>query len=80
MRVLKHIPDVVIASCVIVGAVAFGAGYRVVGGVSMFVAILVGWKRNWCIEAFTELAASGGAAREQGDLADTGAGDAGDDE
>ena len=44
----------------------------------MLIAMIVGWKRNWCIEAFTELAGSDGTRAEQADDVD-GLGDSGED-
>ena len=67
MRILKHIPDVVIASAVIMGAFAFGMGHRAIGGIAMVIAMIVGWKRNWCVEAFTELVGTDGGRVEQSD-------------
>ena len=79
MRLLKHIPDLVIASGVILGAVALGSGYRIVGVSSMLGAFLVAWKRNWCIAAFTELMGSCEHQADHADPVDSDVSDRGDD-
>jgi hypothetical protein len=58
MSILKRIPDIVIASGVIVGVIGLSTGHRIVGATSMLVACLFTWKRNWCIGAFEELMSS----------------------
>ena len=52
---MKRIPDIIIVTSVIVGALALGTGFRTTGVVSMLIGLLVGWKRKWCIGALEEL-------------------------
>ena len=79
MRILKHIPDAVIASGVIVGVIALSTGHRIVGATSMLIACLVAWKRNWCIGAFEELMSSSEHQASHFDTVDSDVSDGGDD-
>lgn len=49
---MQRIPDIIIAVGVIVGAVSIGAGFRLVGVISLAVAMIVGWKRDWAMDLF----------------------------
>ena len=49
---MRRIPDIIIAVGVIVGAIGIATGYRWVGVISLAIALIVGWKRDWCIESF----------------------------
>ena len=51
---LRHIPDVVIAAGVIVGAGSISMGFRVIGVVAFGIAMLVGWKRDWAMDLLDE--------------------------
>ena len=55
---MRRIPDIVIAAGVIIGATGIAIGYRWVGGISLLVALIVGWKRKWCLDAFEEMSSS----------------------
>ena len=55
---MRRIPDIIIAVGVIVGAVSIGAGFRLVGVISLAVAILVGWKRDWAMDLFEGMMSS----------------------
>ena len=87
---MRRIPDIIIAVGVIVGATSIATGYRWVGVISLLVAMVVGWKRDWCIESFDGLISSsessaGNRLRQSdadvvadgGHSSDSGGGDAG---
>jgi hypothetical protein len=52
---MRIIPNLIIATGIIVAILAFGAGYRCVGGIAGFIALVVGWKRDWCMESVGHL-------------------------
>jgi hypothetical protein len=52
---MRIIPDIIIGAGVIVSVVAFWAGYRRVGFIAGIIAVIVGWKRNWCMESVAHL-------------------------
>jgi hypothetical protein len=52
---VRIIPDIIIGTGVIVSVVAFWAGYRWVGAIAGIIAVLVGWKRDWCMESVAHL-------------------------
>jgi fatty-acid desaturase len=52
---MRFLPDIIIGAGLIVSVVAFWGGYRWVGFIAGIVAVLVGWKRDWCIESVTHL-------------------------
>jgi len=57
---MRRIPDIIIVMGVVAGALALATGFRIIGVISMLVAVLVGWKRKWCIGALEELLESTG--------------------
>ena len=69
---MRLIPDIIIGSGIIVSVVAFWAGYRWIGGIAAFIALIVGWKRDWCMESAAHLWGSSG---DDGDGGDTGGAD-----
>jgi len=69
---MRLIPDIIIGTGVIVSVVAFWAGYRWVGFIAGVIAVLVGWKRDWCMESVANLWGSSG---DDGDGGDTGGAD-----
>ena len=77
---MRRIPDIIIAVGVIVAATAIGAGYRWVGVISLLVALIVGWKRNWCMESVEAFASSKDDADSGHDGGDSAGGDASGDE
>ena len=79
MRILRHIPDAVIVSTVIVGVISLSTGHRIIGATSMITACLVGWNRNWCIGAFEELMSSSEHQASHFDTEDSDVSDRGDD-
>ena len=79
MRILKRIPDIVIASGVVLGVLGLSTGHRIVGASAMLIACLVAWKRNWCIEAFEELMSSCDHQASHFDAIDSDVSDGGDD-
>jgi hypothetical protein len=52
---MKRIPDIIIAAGLVGCAIALGAGFRWVGTACILVALIVGWKRNWCMMALEDL-------------------------
>ena len=66
---MRRIPDIIIAVGVIVGAASIGAGFRLVGVISLAVAIIVGWKRDWAMDLFEGLidSSEGSAVNETHD-------------
>lgn len=68
---MTKIPDIIIALGVIVGALGLSTGFRKIGVISMLIAIIVGWKRNWCIGLMEELLQSS----EHNSTHDTGSSD-----
>jgi hypothetical protein len=73
---MRRIPDIIIAVGVIVGAIGIATGYRWVGVISLAIALIVGWKRDWCIESFEGMISSSesSAVNEIHDSGDTGHG------
>lgn len=57
-RSMRRIPDIIIAVGVIVGAVSISIGFRVVGIISLAIALLVGWKRDWANDLFEGMMSS----------------------
>ena len=55
---MRRIPDIIIVVGVIVGAVGFSMGSRWVGGIGLGLALIVGWKRDWCMESFEGMMSS----------------------
>jgi len=55
---MRRIPDIIIAVGVIVGAVSISIGFRVVGIISLAIALLVGWKRDWANDLFEGMMSS----------------------
>jgi fatty-acid desaturase len=76
---MRIIPDIIIATGIIVSVVAFWGGYRWVGGIAGFIALIVGWKRDWCMESVTHLWGSSGddssTSEDAGDVGDSGGAD-----
>jgi hypothetical protein len=70
---MKRIVDIVIVVGVIVGAVSIGAGLRVIGAVSLLIAMIVGWKRDWAIDLFEEMmdSSEGSAVNETREMQDS---------
>ena len=73
---MRRIPDIIIVVGVIVAAAAIGAGYRWVGVISMLIALIVGWKRNWCMESVEAFASRKENADSGYDGSDSASGDA----
>ncbi len=57
---MRRIIDITIALGVILGATGIATGYRWFGGISLFIALLIGWKRHWCLESVYDLIGSSG--------------------
>ena len=76
---MKHIPDIIIAVGVIVGALGIGTGYRWIGCGALLVAMIVGWKRDWCMDLFDGMVSSSesSAVNEMDDSDTADLGDAG---
>jgi hypothetical protein len=76
---MRRIPDLIIASGVIVAVAGIATGYRWVGITSLLVALIVGWKRAWCMKSAEAFASNRDEAGSDssGDSAggDTGAAD-----
>jgi len=67
---MKHLPDTLIALGIIIGAIGLATGHRWLGGISILFAFIVGWKRDWCIESFTELSTTSPAEDNSADTSD----------
>lgn len=67
---MKHLPDTLIALGVIIGAISLATGRHWLGGISLLIAFIVGWKRDWCIESFTALSTTGPAEDDSADTSD----------
>ena len=67
---MRRLPDIIIAIGVIFGVVALGTGLRVIGAVSIFVALIVGWKRQWCMDTLDELISTAGYRSHGGEPLD----------
>jgi hypothetical protein len=61
-RVLRRIPDTIIVVCIVAGALAIGVGYRWTGVFVLSIAMVVGWKRDWCLESWEDLGSSSRAS------------------
>jgi cobalamin synthase len=72
-RVLRRVPDAVIAICVVIGALLIGTGYRWAGVAVFCFAILVGWKRDWCAECAAGISGSSrsSSVNQQSDFAES---------
>ena len=68
---MRRLPDIIIAIGVIFGVIALGTGLRMVGAVSISVALLVGWKRKWCMDTLDELTSTAGYRSHGGDSVET---------
>lgn len=52
---MRFIADLLIGTGIVVSAVAFWAGYHVVGIVAALVVLIVGWRRVWCRDSVEDL-------------------------
>jgi hypothetical protein len=55
---MKRLPDIIIMVCVIGGATALSTGHPWLGAGLLLIALVVGWKRNWCMDSVEEMVAS----------------------
>jgi hypothetical protein len=73
-HVMRRIPDMIIFAGVIGGAIALATGFRWLGCACFILAVIVGWKRNWCGAKLEELVLSlkgpAGDAHDAGALDD----------
>ena len=73
---MRIIPDIIIGTGVIVSVVAFWASYLWVGFIAGIIAVIVGWKRDWCMESVTHLWGPGhDDGGGDGDVGDAGGAD-----
>lgn len=77
---MRYIPDLIIVVGVIIGAAGIATGYRSLGSIFLAFALLVGWKRDWCMDSFEGMVSSSehSAVNELHGSDAAGIGDAGD--
>lgn len=67
---MRHLIDSLIVLCVIGGALGIATGYRWAGTITLLLALLIGWKRDWCLESWSDML---GTSQQSPDTDDAGA-------
>lgn len=64
---MRRVIDSLIVLCVIGGATGIAMGYRWAGTSVLLLALLIGWKRDWCLESWSDMCGSSQQGRDTDD-------------